>query len=295
MSSTVAGPDFICIGMQKAGTGWLFDQLDVDPNFWMPPTKELHYLDNQLKRPRTILDNMHRRGNRDLQVYNQERQARDRRPLHARDLAFLDQALKIRGQRLDFDAYAGLFHPKGELISGDITPSYSTLAAPVIRQLAARFPTLRVMLLVRDPVERSWSLLNMKVRRGAVDESQTGDWAAVQAKVTSAAFEARSYATRVWRRWSDNFSSGRIRYFFFDDIAAAPSEALNEIREFLGVAPATDRALAPDYNRKAAKAKAMMTDEVRRGLAELYADELRESALVFGGPAAGWPARYGFG
>src|SRR5215469_17740999 len=44
VSTSVKGPDFICIGMPKAGTGWLYDQLSHHPDFWMPPVKELHYL-----------------------------------------------------------------------------------------------------------------------------------------------------------------------------------------------------------------------------------------------------------
>ena len=43
-SGDTRGPDFICIGAQKAGTRWLFDQLAFHPGFWMPPIKELHYL-----------------------------------------------------------------------------------------------------------------------------------------------------------------------------------------------------------------------------------------------------------
>ena len=42
--NTSAGPNFICIGMAKAGTGWLFDQLKHHPDFWMPPIKEFGYL-----------------------------------------------------------------------------------------------------------------------------------------------------------------------------------------------------------------------------------------------------------
>ena len=40
-----AGPDFFCIGAQKGGTRWLYDQLQLHPDFWMPPVKELHYFD----------------------------------------------------------------------------------------------------------------------------------------------------------------------------------------------------------------------------------------------------------
>ena len=41
----IAGPNFLCIGAQKAGTGWLYEQLRSHSDFWMPPLKELHYFD----------------------------------------------------------------------------------------------------------------------------------------------------------------------------------------------------------------------------------------------------------
>ena len=40
-----ASPDFLCVGAQKAGTSWLYRQLEPHPDFWMPPVKELHYFD----------------------------------------------------------------------------------------------------------------------------------------------------------------------------------------------------------------------------------------------------------
>jgi hypothetical protein len=40
-----ACPDFLCVGAQKAGTSWLYRQLEPHPDFWMPPVKELHYFD----------------------------------------------------------------------------------------------------------------------------------------------------------------------------------------------------------------------------------------------------------
>ena len=40
-----AQPDFLCVGAQKGGTSWLYQQLESHPDFWMPPVKELHYFD----------------------------------------------------------------------------------------------------------------------------------------------------------------------------------------------------------------------------------------------------------
>jgi hypothetical protein len=47
-----ARPDFLCVGVHKGGTTWLYQQLDSHPDFWMPPLKELHYLDQLNRRKR---------------------------------------------------------------------------------------------------------------------------------------------------------------------------------------------------------------------------------------------------
>ena len=39
------GPTFICIGAQKAGTTWLYENLSRHPDVVMPPMKEIHYFD----------------------------------------------------------------------------------------------------------------------------------------------------------------------------------------------------------------------------------------------------------
>jgi hypothetical protein len=229
-----------------------------------------------------------------LAEYNEERQRRNRRTLDERDLSFLARALRIRGQAIDLDAYAELFEPKGELLSGDITPSYSTLSEDVISQVAKRFPALKVVLLVRDPVERSWSSLNMRIRRGYVAENDMPSWAAVRKQITSPAFAARSYATDVWKTWTKYFAGERSRYFLFDDLVSDPLKMRNDILSFLGVDPNKfPGGLAPEFNRKAARTKLPMSDEVRNMLRDLYADELKRSAALFGGAAEMWPARYG--
>ena len=35
---------FLCIGAQKAGTTWLFINLQMHPEIWLQPVKEVHYL-----------------------------------------------------------------------------------------------------------------------------------------------------------------------------------------------------------------------------------------------------------
>ena len=40
-------PDFLCIGAQRSGTTWLYQNLRRHPEIWMPPAKEIHYFDER--------------------------------------------------------------------------------------------------------------------------------------------------------------------------------------------------------------------------------------------------------
>ena len=51
-------PDFLCIGAQKAGTTWLYDNLKKHPDLGLPDVKELHYFDS---RERILNHNLLRR------------------------------------------------------------------------------------------------------------------------------------------------------------------------------------------------------------------------------------------
>jgi hypothetical protein len=56
------GPDFLCIGLQKAGTRWLYDQLSHAKGVWLPPIKEIGYFDKRSFKPGNmkILDAAHK-------------------------------------------------------------------------------------------------------------------------------------------------------------------------------------------------------------------------------------------
>jgi hypothetical protein len=99
-----ACPDFLCMGAQKGGTSWLHRQLERHPDFWMPPVKELHYL-NSLTRTRRF----------------HPPRCRDQR-----DASFLDSMKNLSVvSYIDLENYGRSFEHKGSLVSGDISPAYS--------------------------------------------------------------------------------------------------------------------------------------------------------------------------
>jgi hypothetical protein len=285
-----AGPDFICIGAQKAGTGWLYEQLRYHPDFWMPPIKELHYFDR-------LADSRESAAQRTLPLARNEpdriKIARQR-AIDERDHDFLHRFEQLAPASLDLERYADLFQPKGELIGGDITPGYSTLEDAVIEKIFSRFAAVKVIFIARDPVERAWSQLSMYVRRGLIEPFAADDFDQITKHLRRPEVVARSYPSKIVRRWRRHISPGSFQIYFFDDLEGDPGQLRASILSFLGGdAAKPSGALTPDYNAKAAKQKLSLTDAARSHLVRFFEEELRACAMELDGPAKDWPRRYG--
>jgi hypothetical protein len=287
-----AGPDFFCIGMHKAGTGWLFDQLQHHPDFWMPPIKELHYFDREFpdgKQERTL-----ELARSSFQKLKKSFVRHDWRPLDERDRDFFSTMENCRGHKPDIERYKTLFQFKNELLTGDVTPGYCALRDDRIEQIAKGLPHLKVILLIRDPVSRAWSQICMLRRRRKFDLRLLEDIDDFRRFLDEPTIQSRSYATRIMSRWSNHFPSSSLQHFFFEDIESRPQEIRADILRYLGADPSKESGrLAPAFNRKSARKKMDMSDFIRQALITHYAEEISECARTFGGHAKSWSSRYG--
>jgi hypothetical protein len=269
-----AGPGFLCIGAHKAGTTWLYQQLDSHPDFWMPPVKELHYFD-QLSRVQ---------------------RAAPPRCRDERDLRFLESIKNLSAEPyMNLDHYARLFEPKASLLSGDISPNYSTLSDEVIRRVVGYFPNLKVIFLARDPVERVWSHLSMEVYYRQIEPFDATNIDEVNRNLSRRGMLLRSYPSAVVAQWKRYVDSEQFRVYFFDDLQRNPAELRRSILRFLGADPDKPGSrLTADYNSWTRMEKLPLTNKVRSHLARFFKKELKTCAARLGGPARDWPARYGF-
>src|SRR5881398_2660278 len=269
-----ARPDFLCVGVHKGGTTWLYQQLDSHPDFWMPPLKELHYFD---------------------QLSRVQRSSSSRRR-DERDNRFLESINSLSAKPyIDLEHYARLFEPKGPLLSGDISPNYSTLSNEVIRRIVGYFPNLKVMFLARDPVERVWSHLSMEVHYRQIEPFDATNIDEVNRNLFRRGMLLRSYPSAVVVRWKRYVHPEQFRVYFFDDLQNNPAELRRSILRFLGADPDKPNGrLTADYNSWTRMKKLPLTDKVRSHLAKFFKKELKTCAARLGGPAREWPARYGF-
>ena len=295
------GPDFLYIGCQKAGSRWLYDQLSAHEAFWMPPIKELHYFDGY-ETGRPIRGGIAYIALRAEGKTGRQRgllrellgglvMRKDRRLQQAGAAAFIDQVRKGDFGKLDLDWYASLFRWKGDRLSGDITPDYSTLSAGTISLILERFPDLRFILFVRDPVARAWSHACQAARRRHKGVAPK-DWAEMVSFLTTQAVAARSYPSQIFARWREQVPAERIFVGFFDQLAAEPDVLRADVLRFLG-AGSYPTGIEPEFDRKRGDVRVPYPPEMQRRLADWFGDELQACAGVFGGPAKTWLLRYG--
>jgi hypothetical protein len=262
------------VGAQKAGTSWLYWQLEPHPDFWMPPVKELHYLN----------------------TLNRTRRFHPPRSKDECDYCFLESMKNLSAQSyIDLQNYGELFRHKGALLSGDVSPAYSTLSDEVIDRVVDYFPNMEVIFLARDPVERAWSQLSMGVRLGMISRFDATDAEEVIRNLLNPGVLARSHPNKTVARWKRYVRPENFRVYFFDDLKENPAELRRSILRFLGGDPdKPSGGLKPHDNNDAGHEKLRLTAKVRDVMAQFFEHELKACAVELGGRAKSWPARYGF-
>lgn len=264
--------------MLEAGTTWLYNQLRNHDAFWMAPLKELHFLDGAYP--------------------SKELQARLRRfnlagegTYDPRDTAYFEFAQEHPEPTEDLDVYAGLFAPKAGLLSGDIAPRHGTLDEDKIARIAARFPHLRIAIIVRDPVARHWAQSSRAAASIEHHNDKLTDAAAFAPWATGRVFTPFSYPTRTVEAWRRHFPKNQLHVFFYEDLVSRPAWFRDKITRFIGGPKAVPGARLP---------VAFTPDEApplpeahRDVLVGALGEEVVAAAKMFGEHAKAWPGLYG--
>lgn len=221
------GPDFVCIGAQKAGTTWLYENLNSHPEVWMPPVKELHYF-NRVRANEELLgdwDMPHPEG-----IYN--RYIKHRFPPSLNNIRWLRQYYCYR---LSKEWYLSLFDEKYSMgkVCGDITPGYSTLDRSGVnyaQKVLGRETT--IIFILRNPIERSWSAAKMMFRyyKKNYESSSYGE---ITALLKKPHITLCSDYANIIRRWQDCFQNMRV--LTYDRICVSPADFLEEISNLLEI------------------------------------------------------------
>ena len=233
------------VGAQKGGTTWLHRQLNDNPNIDFGFRKEYHVFDAIEEYDKNIRDKKTKNGFRERRIQtilnaykrgalgrNQCSQVKKAR-YAALELAFIDNVDNY------FDYFDYLFLKNdGVNAVGDITPNYALLKSKtfnLIRKgLEQRGFNVKVFFLMRDPVERAWSLARMKQRKMSDDKKNKFNEFQYINKVTEDGFMSyKSQYEKTIQQLEQAFNPANIHYGFYENLFDASN--FQRIQSFLQI------------------------------------------------------------
>ena len=233
------------VGAQKGGTTWLHRQLNCNNNIDLGFRKEYHVFDAiedyernkagkkpkngfREKRINKIL-NSHKRGTLGRNLAMGRKKSR----YTSLELAFIDNV----DNYFDYFDYLYLKNPEVNAV-GDITPNYALLQAKtfqLIRQgLEKRGFDVKVFFLMRDPVERVWSLARMKQRNMDNEKRDQFDEFKYIEKAADNGFTSyKSQYDKTIKQLEEAFDPTQLHYGFYENLFEADN--YYRIKKFLDI------------------------------------------------------------
>ena len=195
MNRTLDNSDisFLVVGAAKSGTTWLHDMLSQHPQVFLPALKELHYFNRQFME------------NPSLENYNYD---------------------KPVTWYLNFFKGA----KQGQLL-GEVCPAY-IWDAQAPQRIYAFNPQVKIIVMVRQPVERLFSEYLFFEQRGVLEQDTLAE--VLEARPE---FIARSMFHQQLSRFTALFPAEQIKVVLYDDLVADNCKLLLEVEEFLGLDP----------------------------------------------------------
>jgi len=254
-------PNVLGIGMQRTATSWLWRQLRKHPDVHARTFKELVFFNDPFGTVDMISGEL-----------------RDADLGEAGDLYW-------QGPTRNLLHYRQMFKDR-KPFRIDISPSYGEMpeeAVGRVREILG--PDVKIILSVRDPVERSWSNLKLDLRWTGEHPLSLSFMQRTALYRNVATLRRCDYASilRSWRRFFHH-----IKIVFMDDVIASPNETLADLHGFLGLSSWVGDDPSVPVN---------ITDTIdmprddRMFLFGLHQPTYQATEAELGGPALGWRQR----
>lgn len=119
-------------------------------------------------------------------------------------------------------------------INGDITPAYGCLPVEVIQEVFDLMPHLRLIYLIRNPVERAWSSAKMALGRAEMLHEEASDQWFIDHFNSKGSLARGDYETCI-RQWRSVFPSSQLLIMRYETIKNDPVLAANKVLNHLGL------------------------------------------------------------
>jgi sulfotransferase family protein len=133
------------------------------------------------------------------------------------------------------DWYVGLFSGQAESAAvGEITPAYAILPPHVVEEIARTFPNLKLIYLLRNPIDRAWSSALMAMQRAELQIDEVSDQWFIDHFESRGSRARGDYETCI-RNWRAVFPSDRLELIPYEEIRTRPFDIYLRCCAHLGV------------------------------------------------------------
>lgn len=163
---------------------------------------------------------------------------------------------------------------------GEISPTYAVMRRREIRLTKELFPDLKLILLVRHPVDRMWSALRRHWTYSYLDDvADVGkDVSSMLGYADQRLADAFGDYRAIYRNWTSVFDEDRILLLRFDRMKNEPDRTVARVLDFVGVESDIEwiRSYRENANiRNQSKADVDMPAYVRYYLSRRYLDRTK--------------------
>lgn len=266
-------PHFIGIGAEKSGSTWLYHNLKKYRQFWLPPVKEIHYLDEIQRQPSfSILDRFfhsHFHNQNWRRIFKEQIKLNLRQP----NLENIRWYAKYLFNPRNDQWYSSLFEQANGRITGDITPEYSSFQSEEVAYVYNIMPKAKIIFLIRNPIKRAWS-------HALMYERKKGEKFSEQEFIDNFNHRGSRIKTnylRTIKNWQSYYPSHQFFIGFFEEIQLCPVDLLIRLSEFLGVELSKNEINLRAINRKinSSRTTSKIPENFAVYLARLYYEEIK--------------------
>lgn len=184
--------------------------------------------------------------------------------------------------------YLNHFKNAGNKIKGEVTPAYSTLDILRIKHIKKCNPDLKIIFIVRNPIERAWShaLNNYCVGMNMpYEELTTNDF---NWHFNSYPSLIRSDYAYTVKNWTEVFPKEQFHLCYYDDLKLQPEELLNSCFEFLNIKRVNDFKEYP-FSKVINKGPShLIPENEMRLLKEIYYPKIKAMVPFLGEKCMNW-------
>jgi glycosyltransferase involved in cell wall biosynthesis len=122
----------------------------------------------------------------------------------------------------------------GALRTGEITPAYSILGRDRVAEIRAEFPDLRLIFIIRNPIDRAWSSALMALERAQMTFEEASDQWFIDHFRSEGSLRRGDYEACL-RTWRSVFPSEQLLVLRYESVRTEPRALLQRVAVHLSI------------------------------------------------------------